>query len=82
MGICWNAIYAGYDQNAFDHLIDLYYKNNCDEVIRYKIYAYAAVGRLLWNNWCEYKESLGLDYGEYLLSQYRYAKEYSKLFEE
>ena len=45
----------------------------------YKIYAYAAVGGLLWSNWCEYKQSLGLDFGEYSLSQYRYAKEYSKL---
>lgn len=79
LDIAMFAIYAGYDRKAFDHLIDIYYQNNCDEVTRYKIYAYAAVGGLLWSNWCEYKQSLGLDFGEYSLSQYRYAKEYSKL---
>ena len=73
------AIYAGYSKEQFDKLIDIYYQDKCDEITRYKIYAYAAVGGLLWSNWCEYKQSLGLDFGEYSLSQYRYAKEYSKL---
>ena len=79
LDIAMYAIYAGYDREQFDKLINIYYQNNCDEVTRYKIYAYAAVGGLLWSNWCEYKQSLGLDFGEYSLSQYRYAKEYSKL---
>ena len=79
LDIAMYAIYAGYDRKQFDKLIDIYYQNNCDEVTRYKIYAYAAVGGLLWSNWCEYKQSLGLDFGAYSIAQYRYAKEYSKL---
>lgn len=79
LDIAMYAIYAGYNKEKFDKLIDIYYQNKCDETTRYKIYAYAAVGGLLWSNWCEYKQSLGLDFGEYSLSQYRYAKEYSKL---
>lgn len=79
LDIAMYAIYAGYDRKQFDKLINIYYQDKCDEVARYKIYAYAAVGGLLWSNWCEYKQSLGLDFGEYSLSQYRYAKEYSKL---
>ena len=79
LDIAMYAIYAGYDRQQFDKLIDIYYQNNCDEVTRYKIYAYAAVGGLLWSNWCEYKQSLGLDFGAYSIAQYRYAKEYSKL---
>ena len=79
LDIAMYAIYAGYNKEQFDKLIDIYYQNKCDETTRYKIYAYAAVGGLLWSNWCEYKQSLGLDFGEYSLSQYRYAKEYSKL---
>lgn len=31
---------------------------------------------LLWSNWCEYKRNLGIDFGEYSLRQYRYAKDY------
>ena len=79
LDIAMFAIYAGYSKEQFDKLIDIYYQDKCDEITRYKIYAYAAVGGLLWSNWCEYKQSLGLDFGEYSLSQYRYAKEYSKL---
>ena len=79
LDIAMYAIYAGYNKQQFDKLIDIYYQDKCDKIIRYKIYAYAAVGGLLWSNWCEYKQSLGLDFGEYSLSQYRYAKEYSKL---
>lgn len=79
LDIAMFAIYAGYSRDQFDKLIDIYYQDKCNETTRYKIYAYAAVGGLLWSNWCEYKQSLGLDFGEYSLSQYRYAKEYSKL---
>lgn len=71
------AIYAMYDKKQIDKLIDIYYQNKCDHATRYKIYAYIAVCGLLWSNWCEYKQSLGLDFGEYSLAQYRYAKEYS-----
>ena len=47
--------------------------------IRTKIYCYIAVCGLLWSNWCEYKRALGVDFGEYSLRQYRYAKEYYKV---
>lgn len=72
------AIYSMYDQSQIDHLIDLYFEHSVSEAIRYKIYAYVAICGLLWSNWCEYKQSLGLDFGEYSLAQYRYAKEYSQ----
>ena len=79
LDIAMFAIYAGYSKEQFDKLIDIYYQDKCSEVTRYKIYAYAAVGGLLWSNWCEYKQSLGLYFGAYSIAQYRYAKEYSKL---
>lgn len=77
--IAMYAIYAMYKQNEVDKLIDIYYQNECDPTTRLKIYSYIALGGLLWSNWCEYKQSLGLDFGEYSLAQYRYAKEYSKI---
>lgn len=79
LDIAMYAIYASYTKEKIDQLINIYYENKVSENIRYKIYAYVAVGGLLWSNWCEYKQSLGLDFGEYSLAQYRYAKEYSKL---
>ena len=73
------SIYSLYSKEQVDYLIDLYFKGEVSPVIRTKIYAYIASAGLLWSNWCEYKRSLGIDFGEYSLCQYRYAKEYSKL---
>lgn len=73
------CIYSLYSREQVDHLIDLYFKGDVSPIIRTKIYAYIASAGLLWSNWCEYKRSLGIDFGEYSLCQYRYAKEYSKL---
>lgn len=73
------AIYAGYDKDWIDKIIDIYFCNSCEEKVRYKIYAYVAVCGLLWSNWCEYKRMLGVEFGEYALAQYRYAKVYSRM---
>ena len=73
------CIYSLYSREQVDHLIDLYFKGDVSPIIRTKIYVYIASAGLLWSNWCEYKRSLGIDFGEYSLCQYRYAKEYSKL---
>ena len=73
------CIYALYDRKQIDHLIDLYFENVCPRVTRIKIYCYIAVCGLLWSNWCEYKSALGVEFGEYSLRQYRYAKDYSRI---
>ena len=75
------AIYAFYDRAELDHLIDLYFEGSCPAETRVKIYAYTAVCGLLWSNWCEYKSSLGVEFGEYSLRQYRYAKDFCRLAE-
>ena len=72
------CIYALYDKNQVDELIDIYFEGNCSENIRIKIYCYIASCGLLWSNWCEYKRNLGVEFGEYALRQYRYAKDYYK----
>ena len=51
----------------------------CEHSRRVKIYCYISAAGLLWSNWCEYKLNLGIEFGEYSLMQYRYAKEYAKL---
>lgn len=70
------CIYSCYNKSQIDRLIDIYFDNNCPIAIRIKIYCYIAACGLLWSNWCEYKRSLGVEFGEYSLCQYRYAKEY------
>ena len=73
------CIYAQYDRGKTDRLIDIYFQNECPPETRTKIYAYMAACGLLWSNWCEYKRALGVEFGEYSLCQYRYAKEYARL---
>lgn len=73
------CIYALYDREEIDRLIDIYFEGRCSHEIRVKIYCYIAVCGLLWSNWCEYKRSLGVDFGEYSLRQYRYAKDYYRI---
>jgi thiamine kinase-like enzyme len=76
------CIYALYDRAQVDHLLDLYFAGACPQETRLKIYCYIAVCGLLWSNWCEYKHQLGVEFGEYSLRQYRYAKDYYRLVRE
>ena len=76
------CIYAGYDRKQADELMDLYFEGKCEKMTRIKIYAYMAVSGMLWSNWCEYKRTLGVDFGEYSLMQYRYAKDFYRIVQE
>lgn len=73
------SIYSFYDREQIDHLINLYFDGKCPDETRIKIYCYVSACGMLWSNWCEYKRSLGVEFGEYSLRQYRYAKEYFKI---
>ena len=76
------AIYSMYGRDKVEELIDIYFKGKCPEKVRTKIYCYIAVCGFLWSNWCEYKRICGVEFGEYSLRQYRYAKEYYKIAKE
>lgn len=73
------GIYSLYDREHMDQLIDAYFAEGCSRETRIKIYCYIAAGGLLWSNWCEYKEKLGICFGEYATRQYQYTKEYSHI---
>ncbi len=74
------CIYSMYDRPQVERLIDLYFPEGCTRENRLKIYCYIAACGLLWSNWCEYKRNLGVEFGEYSLRQYRFAKDYYKIF--
>lgn len=76
------CIYSLYDKRQVDRLISIYFEGNCPIETRIKIYCYIAACGLLWSNWCEYKSSLGVEFGEYSLRQYRYAKDYFRIAKE
>lgn len=75
------CIYSLYDRTHINRAIDLYFApaGGCDRATRAKIYCYVAAGGLLWSNWCEYKWHQGVEFGEYSLRQYRYAKDFARL---
>lgn len=73
------SVYSFYDKKQIDKLIDIYFDGKCKEATRIKIYCYVAICGLLWSNWCEYKLMLGVEFGEYSIRQYRYAKEYYRI---
>lgn len=76
------GIYSMYEKDEVDRLIDIYFDSIgagggiLAPAVRAKIYCYIAACGLLWSNWCEYKRKFGVEFGEYSLRQYRYAKEY------
>lgn len=76
------AIYSYFDKEKTDHLIDIYFDGRCNREDRIKIYCYVSACGLLWSNWCEYKSKLGVEFGEYSLAQYRYAKDFYRIVEE
>ncbi len=79
LDIAMFAIYSLYNKKQVDSLIDAYFIEGCSKDNRIKIYAYIAMCGLLWSNWCEYKRTYGVEFGEYSLRQYRYAKDFYKL---
>lgn len=76
------AAYAFYNKQQLDQLVELYYGYLPSKRQMKKIYAYVAIVGLLWSNWCEYKESLGQEFGEYGYKQYRYAKDFYHIVKE
>lgn len=76
LDIAMFCVYSLYNKKCCDRLIDIYFEDKCDQITRAKIYAYIAMCGLLWSNWCEFKRKLGVEFGEYSLRQYRYAKDY------
>ena len=76
------CIYSLYNKRQVDRLIADYFTEGCDKATKVKIYCYIAACGLLWSNWCEYKRNLGVEFGEYSLRQYRYAKDYYRIVQD
>ena len=76
------CVYSMYNKRQCDRLINIYFEGKCDRITRTKIYCYIAACGLLWSNWCEFKRKLGVEFGEYSLRQYRFAKDYYRYAKE
>jgi len=73
------SMYAEYSREQFDDLMKIYFKGECDDATRIKLYCYKAICGFMWSGWCEFKRTMGVEFEEYELRHYNYAKDYYKL---
>lgn len=71
------AIYSFMDEPKINRLAEMYFRRAPEEEEKEIIYAYVALGGLLWSLWGIYKEKLGVIFTDYTLKMYRYFKTYS-----
>lgn len=75
LGMC--AIYSYMEEEQTEKLMEDYFGRPAEEEERMLVYAYMALGGLLWALWGLYKESLGIQFSDYTIKMYRYFKKYS-----
>ena len=75
LGMC--AIYSYMDERRAARMAELYFGRKPREDELLLIYAYMALGGLLWALWGLYKEKLGIQFSDYTIKMYRYFKDYS-----
>lgn len=70
------CISAAYDKEGIDRTMALYAGREPTLAEKAKVYCYVAAGGLLWSQWSEYKQQFGVNYSEYAVRQYRYARHF------
>jgi len=78
MDISMYSIYSYYSKSEMDDLLRLYLQREPENDETARLYIYAALGGYLWALWTEYKQSFGVEFGEYGMKMYRYAKDFYK----
>ncbi len=76
------AIYAFYNEEQIERLMKIYFEREPSKNERIRIYSYIALGGFLWALWTCYKHSLGVNFEDYGMKQYRYSKDYYKKVKE
>ena len=76
IGMC--AIYSYMEEDSTEKLMNAYFGREPEKEERLTVYAYMALGGLLWSLWGVYKEQLGVSFSDYTIKMYRYFKKYSE----
>ncbi|MEH7222961.1 sugar phosphate nucleotidyltransferase [Bacillus sp. JJ1566] len=72
------ALYSNYNQEQLENIMNYYFENGPSDEERLRIYMYISLSGFLWSMWAQYKQALGVKFGDYTLKMYRYAKNYYK----
>ena len=67
-----------YSEEELDQLLETYLERKPDTEERFATYAYAALGGFLWCLWAVFKSMEGVEFGDYTIVMYHYAKQYYK----
>jgi CTP:phosphocholine cytidylyltransferase-like protein/thiamine kinase-like enzyme len=81
MDISMYSIYSYYSRTEMDELLKIYLQREPDKNEMSRLYIYSALGGYLWALWTDYKQSLGVEFGDYGMKMYRYAKDYYNILQ-
>lgn len=70
------CLYANYSKESIDESINIYFNGIASEYNFAMVYGYIASAGFLWTIWSDYKMKLGINFDQYAMKQYSYAKEY------
>ena len=76
LDIAMSSIYAYYDIFQTEKLLSVYLERKPTAEETAVTYAYAALGGFLWALWAVFKSMAGIEFGDYTIKMYRYAKEF------
>ncbi len=76
LDIAMSSIYAYYDISQTEKLLSVYLERKPTAEETAVTYAYAALGGFLWALWAVFKSMAGIEFGDYTIKMYRYAKEF------
>ncbi|MCL1847020.1 MAG: phosphotransferase [Coriobacteriia bacterium] len=76
------SIYSYFPRERADLALTYYLGRTPQRQEEARLYMYIALAGFLWSIWCEYKQGLGEDFGEYPLVQYRYMKDFYRILKD
>ena len=76
------SIYSYFSRERADLALSYYIGRAPEREESARLYMYMALAGFLWAIWCQYKQGLGEEFGEYPLIQYRYMKDFYKILKE
>jgi len=76
------SIYSYFSRERAELALSYYLGRAPERKEKARLYMYMALAGFLWAIWCQYKQGLGEEFGEYPLVQYRYMKDFYRILKE
>jgi len=76
------SIYSYFSRERADLALSYYLGRAPERQEEARLYMYMALAGFLWALWCQYKQGLGEEFGDYPLVQYRYMKDFYRILSE